>query len=782
MRAIHTTLLMSAASVLALSVASMAVAADVDAPADAAQVEQVIVTAQKREQKALDVPVSLTAYSGSMLDMLGVQEFEELSLFVPGFEVQNQSPNNPGFVMRGITSDSGEATNEPRVSVYQDGVSISKSRGSYVELFDLERVEVAKGPQSTLYGRGALIGAVNVIQAKARPELASSAKLELGNFGYLMAEGMFNAPITDTLSVRVATRLKHRDGYVESLLGGDDFNSTETMAVRLAFNWRPNERLNADLLLNYQSDSPSGTSFKSLTYLPTDPNTGAVLGDLGRNSGAALSTVAGFENGQKLGLERDVFSATALVDYKINDAFSLNSTTAFRRFAGEEIFDADGFSLPLFTFAEDAMGKSASQDLRLNYDAGGAITAFGGLSYFWEDGNQRVPLLFNEKVFAARAGAIPGFVRPNVAGMNLINVIPNFAALKSQHLETYTNYGTTKSYDAYADVTWKPVEKLELAAGLRYTYDDKESGYGVVLPNGGSVLGGSTPTTPRGLFVQPTLNGQAQYKSFTDNGITYRVVGRYALTPNANLYASVATGRRPKVVSGGNTVPGAAARFTEIPAEEVISYEIGSKVALMDRRLTLEGSVYRYDYENFQTSIRNTAGQIVSTNAGEASATGFEGQTTFQVTANATVFGTYAHSKARFGNGLFKDNRFRLSPDDSFSLGANLAFDAPIGRFTITPTYTWQSEVFFDNANDRAVLQTTGDVIQDEKQKAYGLMNLRLSYQTSKESSVKFEAFATNLLEQDYIKDAGNTGDAFGIPTFIAGEPRFLGVSMSIKR
>jgi len=778
MRAIHTTLLMSAASVLALSFASAAVAAD----ADTAQVEQVIVTAQKREQKALDVPVALTAYSGSMLDMLGVQEFEELSLFVPGFEVQNQSPNNPGFVMRGITSDSGEATNEPRVSVYQDGVSISKSRGSYVELFDLERVEVAKGPQSTLYGRGALIGAVNVIQAKARPELVRSAKLELGNFGYLMAEGMINAPISDTLSVRVATRLKQRDGYVESLLGGEDFNSTKTMAIRLAFNWRPNERLNADLLLNYQSDSPSGTSFKSLTYLPTNPLTGVVIGDLGRNSGAALTTVPGFENSQKLGLERDVFSATALMDYKLSDALSLNSTTAFRRFAGEEIFDADGFSLPLFTFAEDAQGKSASQDLRLNYDAGGTITAFGGLSYFWEDGSQRVPLLFNEKVFAARAGAIPGFVRPNVAGMNLINVIPNFAPLKSQHLETFTNYGTTKSYDAYADVTWTPVEKLELAAGLRYTYDDKESGYGVVLGNGGSVLGGSSPTTARGLFVQPTAGGVAQYKSFTDNGITYRVVGRYALTPNANLYASVATGRRPKVVQGANTVPGAAARFTEIPAEEVISYEIGSKVALMDRRMTLEGSVYRYDYENFQTSIRNTAGQIVSTNAGEASATGFEGQATFQITGNATVFGTYAHSKARFGNGLFKDNRFRLSPDDSFSLGANVAFDSSVGRFTITPTYTWQSEVFFDNGNDRAALQTTGDVIQDEKQEAYGLMNLRLSYQTSKDSALKFEAFATNLLEQDYIKDAGNTGDAFGIPTFIAGEPRFFGVSMSIKR
>ncbi len=782
MRAIHTTLLLSAASVLALSFASMAVAAEADAPADSSQVEQLIVTAQKREQKALDVPVSLTAYSGAMLDTLGIQEFEELSLFVPGFEVQNQSPNNPGFVMRGITSDSGEATNEPRVSVYQDGVSISKSRGSYVELFDLERVEVAKGPQSTLYGRGALIGAVNIIQAKARPEFSTSAKIEAGNFGYMLAEGMINAPVSDTVSLRVAGRIKHRDGYVKNLLGGDDFNSTQTTALRAAVNWRPNDRLNADFVVNYQSDSPSGTSFKSLTYLPTDPNTGAVLGDLGRNSGAALQTVAGFENDQKLGLERDVFSATALASYKINDAFTLASTTAFRRFAGEEVFDADGFSLPLFTFAEDATGKSASQDLRLNYDNGGKITAFGGVSYFWEDGNQRVPLLFNERAYAARLNGLGGlFAAPNVAGLNVINSIAGFAPFKSQHLESYTNYGTTKSYDAYGDVTWKATDKLELAAGLRYTYDDKESGYAAQLLNGGSVLGGSTATVARGLFVQPTAGGLPEYRSFTDNGVTYRVVGRYAVTQDANVYASVSTGRRPKVVSAGTpATPGGPVRFSEIPAEEVTSYETGAKGAFLAGHLILEGAVYHYDYKNFQTSIRTAAGQIVSTNAGEAKATGFEGQSTFKITPNASVFGTYAYSHARFGNGLFEGNHFRLSPDNSFSLGANVGFDAPTGRFTLTPTYTWQSEVFFDNNNDLASLQTTGDKIQDEKQKAYGLLNLRLAYEPNNRP-MKFELFASNLLEQDYIKDAGNTGDAFGIPTFIAGEPRYVGVSVSIK-
>lgn len=767
MRAIRTTTLASV-SVLALAIASPVLAAE---PADA-EVQGVVVTAQKREQNVLDVPIAITAYSGDTLEALGLQEFEELGQFVPGFDVQNQSPNNPGFVMRGITSDSGEATTEPRVSVYQDGVSISKSRGSYVELFDLERVEIAKGPQSTLYGRGALIGAVNVIQAKAKMAPASNLKFEAGNFGYFLMEGMVNMPLTDALAVRVSARAKTRDGYVENLLGGEDFNSTDTQAIRVALAYKPNERFNLDLLYNYQQDKPSGTSFKSLTYAPTNPNTGAVIGDLGRNSGAALSTVSGFENDQPLGLNRRLWSLTSLASYRITDSVTLNSTSAYRYFTGEEVFDPDGFSLPMMTFAEDAQGKSASQELRLNYDAGGRVTAFGGVSWFWEDGSQRVPMLINEKI--AGLFLTGGLPRPNGLPLSVITNLPALAPFPSSRLEEFTNYGETNSYDVFGDVTFKATDRLELAAGLRYTYDDKTSGYGATISSP-SIVGGSSPTAGvRGLIVQPT---PTRYKDFTDSGITYRLVARYALADNTNVYGSVSTGRRPKVLAG--------ATLAQIPAEEVISYEIGAKTALLDRRLTLEGALYRYDYENFQTSQRNATGQIIATNAGEADSTGFEGQVNFQATRDVLLFATYGYSHARFGNGLFEGNRFRLSPDHQASIGLKVSHDTGFGRFTFLPTYTWQSKVFFDNNNDIAALQTTTgvikDTVQDEVQKAYGLMNLRLTYQPH-DSALSFGAFVTNVLEQDYIKDAGNTGDAFGIPTFIGGEPRFFGVSVSIKR
>lgn len=146
--------------------------------ADEIVMDEIIITAQKREQRLSEVPLAVTAYSGTFLDKIGVTKFDELALFTPGLRVQEQSANNPGFVVRGITTDSGSAFDEPRVAIFQDGVSTSRNRGAYVELFDLERVEVAKGPQATLFGRAAMIGGINVIQNK-QTSIASVAILKL---------------------------------------------------------------------------------------------------------------------------------------------------------------------------------------------------------------------------------------------------------------------------------------------------------------------------------------------------------------------------------------------------------------------------------------------------------------------------------------------------------------------------------------------------------------------------------------------------------------------------
>ncbi|GAW40977.1 Colicin I receptor precursor [Brevundimonas sp. SH203] len=803
-------------------------------------VDEVIVTAQLREQKTIDVPFALTAYSGQFLENLGVQEFDQLSAFVPGFLVQNQSPNNPGFVMRGITSDSGSATAEPRVSVFQDGVSISKSRGSYVELFDLERVEVAKGPQSTLYGRGALIGAVNLVQNRARPGVTDAyANIEAGNEGYRMVEGALNLPVGETAGLRLATRLKTRDGSVDNLLGGEDYNSIDTRAVRLSGAWTPSDALRFDVIGNYQKDKASGTSFKSIAYAPADPNTGAVLGGKAPWDGAALTPGAAFDGGKALGLDREVWGVTGLARVDLNADWTLNSTTAYREFTNYETFDADGVSLPILTAAEDTHGEQWSQDLRLGFDNGGRLSGFVGAGWFHEKGYQRTPTQFDERLLlvqlaglldgaptAAGDRTLPMAAYPTIAQLALGGLLtplgagafagPIAANLKPAHIETPINSSELTSYDVFADVTYAFTDRFEMSAGVRYTRDDKTTGFASSVQSrstlGGllAVQAGAVPSAQVSTFLgalanpaylalpasvfplfgltsQPTANnGDFGYFDSRDDGVTWRVTARYALTDDANLYANYARGRRPEVVSARPpSAPGVAARFTPVDAETVDSYEVGAKSALMDGRLRLDGAVFLYDYQNFQTTVQQGT-TFVTTNAGEAKSYGFEGQANFALSPTFDLFATYAYNHSRFGNGVYDGNQFRLSPDHAASIGATWRLPTAGGAFEVQPTYTWQSKIFFDDDNDRPDLQTTArgaiiaDLIQDEYQDAYGLLNLRIRYAPDG-AHWGVEAFGENILDEKYIKDAGNTGDGLGMPTFIAGRPAAYGLTFKLK-
>lgn len=828
MRAFRTTTLLTA-SALSLLIAAPALAAGQEsAPTsnnDPALLGELVVTAQKRAQDPVEVPIAVTAYSGKFLEAIGVKAFDELSAFTPGFLVQNQSNNNSGFVMRGITSDSGSATDETRVSIYQDGVPISRSRGSYVELFDMERVEIAKGPQSTLFGRGALIGAVNLVQNKANPGGFDWAlKAEAGTRGYRVGEAMVNFTIGESSALRIAARTRQADGYVKDAAGGDAYDSTDTQAVRVAFHTEAG-KLKFDLIGNYQVDDGTGTSFKSNTFNPSNPVTGQALSNTSVGGFATLAPGAGFEGGAPLGLDRKVYGLTALADYRINDSLTLSSITATRAFHSVEVFDPDGSSLPILTFAEDAQGRQQSQELRLRYDAGGRFSGFVGANYFHETGSWRIPGQMDERlVLALLAGASPlGISRPTPQPQAVLTnpayltqvlqlgfgipsaIAPGIAAnLKPIHREEFANYGENTTYDVYADGTLRLTDKLELTAGVRYTSEDREAAYRSTVQNGRSILGvllaAPTPTNlflaaqPNavnnpglpllGLLNQPTTNnGDTFNKSISDTGVTWRLVGRYAASEDVSLYASFARGRRPDVIStSAPAAPLGQPRFSTVDAEVVDSYEAGAKGKLMDGRLYLSGAVFHYDYDNFATTFRQGA-QVVTLNAGEAKAYGFEGEARLQAGDFWTLFGTYGYNHARLESGLRKGNQFRLSPDHAVSVGALFSREALGGKVTFSPTYTWRSKMFFDDNNDRADLQSAGlfpDTKVDEFQDAYGLLNVRLGF-GAVDDRWKIEAFVENLNDERYLKDAGNTGDSFGIPTFIAGKPRFMGVGVTFR-
>lgn len=827
--------------------------------------EEIIVTAQKREQALRDVPIAITAFSGDFLAEQGVSKFDELSQLVPGLLVQEQSANNTGFVVRGITSDSGEANIEPRVAVFFDGVAASRNRGSYIELFDLERVEVVKGPQATLFGRSALIGGVSVVTK--RPDLfdfGAYGEFEYGNNDQLRYEAGVNLPIIPgKLAVRASGTHRERDGFVPNVLGGPDLGGVNVDAARVAIAFKPIETLRFDLNIGTHRDDNTGTAFKSGTF----PAPG---GDVSPFTPAALNTftAAGalpFEGGADLGLDREVNYITLNAEWDITPALTLASTSGYRDFKSLEVFDPDGSFLPLFLFAEDAEGIQYSTDLRLNFDNGGRISGFVGAAYFREDGRQRVPLQFDERVtlglFAGTLigpGAVLGdvtlntlplFQSPTVtsqflagalapvlagagavgvptAGVNALAIANN---LRPVFLEETTNFGETDALDLYGDVTIELTQKLQLSAGIRYTTEDKVASLATLQPNGRSILGsalaglglaataatpgltlaqiqgifgqsigilqaagapnaafiptsGAFPLPNFGIAAQPTA---AAVEEATFSGLTWRAVLNYEPYEDFNVFASYARGRRPEVIDPSlPAAPGGAITFEILPEETVDSFELGFKSRSLGGQLAVDGSFYYYLYDNFVTT-EVVAGDIISINAGEANAVGVEIAGRWYPVDFVDVFATYGYNRGRFQTGARDGNVFRLSPDHKLSVGAEIRRELEgFGTLFLRPTYNWQSEVFFDDDNDDPALQSQrlspafNDFVVDEFQGGYGLLNIRGGFK-HKSGKWAIEGFVENALNREFLLDAGNTGDAFGIPTFIRGPARLFGLRAS---
>lgn len=750
-----------------------------------------VVSAQKREQSLFEVPINISAFQGNFLDdALGVSEFSDLAPFVPGLEIQEQSPNNPGFVIRGITSDSGTSYLEPRVSVFLDGVSISDTRTSIVELYDLERIEVAKGPQSTLFGRAAEIGAIHVIQAKANPNLNEGKLLAgAGNFGEYMAQGMVNLPLSDSsFAARAAFSIHKRDGYIDNITGSDfsqnpdvdsePLNGLDNRSLKLAFAYVPNQSFRIDYIFNYQNDNPSGTSFKSGTYAPAGGDTSPF-------------TAAELNRGSELYIDRTVLNHNLTIELQINDNWSFSSITGFRETDSYENFDADGTAAKVLEFAEDVQHEQFSQEFRLNYDSKEAFSAFMGVNFFYKNASQRVPfdtderslfvLLSNMETFQGiyQAFGIPINMPMIVSGQVFqpVEALPNpyapgsFLFLNESHHEEYINDSILKAYEIFADGTWTINEQLELTAGLRFSREDVTSGYEVIDSTTPGILGLlDTTRYPNDLLI--STGGERIFGEERFSGVVGRLALLYKFDTYNQAYASIARGRRPNVLVADET------GTYELSDEIVTNFEFGVKGLLGDGTMSYDASVFYYKYKNFQTSIPNDNPPplFLQVDAGNATGLGFEITLSANLNENLSAFGNYSYTDATFddtdddGNEqLFAGNRFRLTPENAFAIG--LDYSATINDNTtlfIIPSYSWKSQVFFEDDNDPIL-----------SQEAYGLMNFRAGVKIGETQDWEISFYLQNALDEEYIIDAGNTGNTFGIPTFISGSPRFYGFRIS---
>ena len=790
---------------------------------------EVIVTTQKKKQSSLEIPVAVSAVTGSVMEKLNLHQLDDVAQFTPGVQIQLQSPNNPGYVIRGVTSDDGEAYSQPRVSVFMDGVSTSRSRASAVELFDLERMEVAKGPQGTLFGRGAEIGGISIIRHKPVDNLSGELSMNYGSYNQRQVSGFINTPIIKgKLANRFAFDYDARDGFIKNEAGGR-LNGKNALAFRNSTQWWANDDTSIRLVLDYQHDDYPGTSFHSINpmYGNSDPN-----------------STANLEAGKKLGIKRNVGGALLNIDHNINHRWSFNSITGFRAFNSKERFDADGTYLPLLLCQEKGKGTQFSQEFRFNYDDKNRFSGFVGASYFYENSSQEInakanlqylyPAFIQKSVKAslssqidnvkgllaqmlpaayqpmvdatlaklmskwfpenptvdANGKLIPQTATPDIygdlktalgaVGMDLDQVLAGMGdngrtiqatlqGISAKPLDTaYTEQG--KNYGTNQAVELYADGTLKLTKNLNFTL-------GVRGTYENQETGYSSSTVPSmfgAVLYHPTENGakvmaKDSYWSWVGRAALNYMIGRN------NIYASLSRGRRPGVLYFNNDPKD----FETLKPEIIYSYEAGVKGSLLQGRLNYDLCAYYYDWYNYQTSVFNaTTSKYEYDDAGRAHSLGIEASISYSPCRYLNLFGNWSYIEGKFNNKddngnkqRFAGNRFRLTPKNSFAVGFDL--NVPTGKkasIYFRPTYSWKSKVFFEESNEPELTQG-----------AFGLLNFTAGYRMQP-GKVYYEigAFGKNVLDEKYVVDAGNSGRQIGFPTYVGGTRSVVGVMFKI--
>jgi len=738
--------------------------------ADAGALDEIVVTAQKRTEKISTVPITITAYTGRTLRDIGVTQFDQLSAYVPGLNVQEQSPNNPGFVIRGITSDSGSSQGAPAVTVYLNGIDVSRSRGSYFDLYDLERVEVVKGPQATLFGTAAAIGAVSVITAKPQQALAAELRGAYGNFNQRKFDGFITGG-NGVLSGRLAFAVKLRDGIVPNIAGApgsqtpngprrEALNGQGQYGARGSLRFQKDDVL-IDAVATYDGQRAPGTAFKSGTFAPTGGTTSPY--SFAEAAGSPFS--AQVLGGDQPGLVRDVYDFNLTAKYTPTGPLSFTVIAGYRKFNSNEVFDADGTQAWYLEFAEDEHGQQASAEARINYESE-HFRGFAGLNVFHEVVSQRVPFSTEEGIYLqCAARLVPGLPCINAAGVvtaaQATGILTGGRATVLPYTSTFINSSRLDTYSVFVDGTYIPVPAIELTGGARILIEQRHSGFFAFAPN--SVISRAP------LLPQVDTAGQTYGADGSFQAILPRANLLWKATPWANLYLTYSKGRRSPVVQLGarRTVAGPAPLRTDVAEEKVTNYEGGVKIALGH----VNGSVgvFYEKYAGFQVSVVQPGGPNLTVSAGNATNKGIEAEVASQFGRHLNLFANFAYIDAKVDNNAayptFSGNRFRLQSEYQAAAGGTLT--VPLTdrlELFATPTVTYRSGLYFEIPNRPNIYQ--GPVT---------LVNLRAGVQ-SVGGKWQLLGYASNLADRNYLIDAGNTGGAFGIPTFIRAQPRLFGV------
>lgn len=674
----------------AISVAVLAGASA--APLHAQLLEEVVVTATKRAESVLDVSVAMTAMTGTETRLLNINDVKDLISFTPGITGNSKDSFLDTIAVRGIRTNLFGNGADPSIGMYVNGLYQGRTGSGVSGLFDVERSEILRGPQGFLFARNAVSGAFNVITQKASTEgVEGYAEVDVGERGVFVFEGGVNVPLTDNLAMRVAGFHTQEDGYVENLFGGPDLIEHDNDSLRVSFNYNT-EKLNADLILQYDDRDQSGSVYQVTGQGPNFNSAKSLF--LNGGEPWEVGNSRNVNNNDEVGSrdQTEVFSLGLLIDYDLGWA-TLTSVTGYKDHDYEYGEDFDGLPITLFEYDQIQSGDYFEQELRLTSQSEGPLNWYAGASYYEEDIDTTFTNIQSEDVYcdlylnyyyAGDAYRGCSAYYEDYAGYEFT---PSTNGLINDANETIGSY---KGYSAYVEVGYELSEQFDVAAGIRYSWDEKQYSNERLADVGGSVFSGGVQG------VVPTPDG-ALRDTQSWNKVTYRLVANWRPNDSTLIFGSIATGYKPggydtygfENISTGLATEDEALLGRDRPAdfepEEVMSYEIGYKGRLLDGRVQLSATAFLYEYTDLQSffteSNPNGAGFITTAgNVGTLDGWGSEIEISAALTDNVTL---------RFGGSWFdsEGNDVQAFCGPAVDLGASE--DACEGEsIPLTPEFT----------------------------------------------------------------------------------------------
>lgn len=713
-----------------LSMAALAtVAAAVTPPPALAQeeasvgLEDIVVTAQRREERLQDIPLAVTAFTSEDLERSAAAGIQDVAAKAPGVTLTQFNIGEPQLYIRGVGSSSDSAASDPSVGVSIDEVSIGRAGASALAFLDINRVEVLRGPQGTLYGRNASGGALNIYTN--RPEFDTYGQLtaRVGSFDMYAAEGVFNAQISEQSAARFAAHYTTNDGYAEHVPSGASLEGGTQWGARAQLR---HEAGAWSFLggLDYSEDDMDGHARVPVTASATNPAFVALVDTLraGLDERQSFSSPNNYQ-------ERSNWGATFRAE-RSGQAFDFVSLTSYRSNDYRWRDNLGGLPFPSFPLevddqaAEDS--NQFSQEFRIVSPAESRISWVAGVYYLHEEVDRSERFLVNI--------ALP--IAP-----------PNFGGDV-----TFTQDAVNESYAVFGQATIPFADIWELTAGLRWSHDERE-----VLQQ--AIDNDSAGVPPPAIPLGPGGAPYAATGSETFEEPTWRLALSVEPVEDVRFYVSYDRGYKAGAFI--STAQTAAQAVRPIESEILDNYAVGAKTTLFGGRLRLNAEGFFLDYNDLQ--VYELLGlTLVSSNA-DAQVFGTEIEAAFALNQNITVGGSYTNLRAELTSDAvsgalvlpYDGNTLPRSPENQFNLFADGEWDAWGGELSARVHYQWSDDFYFDPSNNPEVLED-----------GYGLLGAFASWESP--GGLRLSLYGKNLTDEDYrvhiIKNVGIGFSVFGPP------------------